>query len=280
MFCWGQNIQSIVPPFETHRIILHEAWPTLPIYLSLFFCNQFKKNLYEKQKRKKNTRLASVFYVKSQFPPNKNFKSLSLSLCPYIWTYRNSSTVWWRLCTRLNPISSVVSSPTSSSSLVNDGPPSTCTIPSFTPSQSITLSYGTLWRGPKNNPPMNLLQRRNSPLRRRRCVLFSGPCNHASPTRTNRHFVFIFSPFCCCHNKRSNWITWCRRSAPRRLISSVVSSPTRPSRPVRLNFKNENKTKNVQRGQAVNRTEEEIYNIVPITFFLFLHHQPRFTFPV
>ena len=33
--------------------------------------------------------------------------------------------------------------------------------------------------------------------------------------------------------KRSNWITWWRRSDPRRPISSVASSPTRPNRPVR-----------------------------------------------
>ena len=144
------------------------AWNSLPKFL---FATNFLKFV---RKTKKHSIGKCLFT--SNYPPKRN-SQISISLPIYIRTYRNSSTVWWRLCTRLSLISSVVSSPTSSSSLVNDGPPSTHP-PSHPPYLSLSLLHRRTFTQSVANPPMILLQRRTL-LRRWRCPTTTtlGPCN-------------------------------------------------------------------------------------------------------
>ena len=219
----------------------------LSLSLSLFFARQFLE--------KETTRLASVrffFFFFFLFESFFIFFSLNSKICPpnqilkcpifgaHIENYRNSWTVWWRLWTPHHPISSVASSPTRPSLLVNDQRP----LSSHHQSQH-TMHFEEI-----KNPPLILLYSLshsltltlNSPPPKKKSKekhkTLPGP-RSCCVTLTEELIVNIWNLFHLKNGeknnrpKRSNWITWWRRSDPRRPISSVASSPTRPNRPVR-----------------------------------------------
>lgn len=144
MFCWGQNIQLVLvfPPLDP-------PWHELTLRFSLIIpCPKQQKNI-------KTLDWQVSFTSKDFFKPSTKSHILSLSIP--LWNNRNSSTVWWRLCTRLSLTSSVVSSPTSSSSLVNDAlhhcTVQHCTTLLHPPKHSLSLTFSLSRRRSSDKSP-------------------------------------------------------------------------------------------------------------------------------